>query len=91
MTTSFLLQSAENNDKDFQIAKLKAEAFDVRQKARDYQRLHTLFTELSEKHGALTSEEKENQQSCKQKLHSLTSETQSLQRELDELRAIYCD
>ena len=36
MTTRFLQQSAENNDKDFQIAKLKAEAFDVRQKARDY-------------------------------------------------------
>lgn len=28
--STFLQHSAENNDKDFQIAKLKAEAFDVR-------------------------------------------------------------
>lgn len=47
MASTFLQQSAENNDKDFQIAKLKADAFDVRQKARDYQRLHTLFSDLS--------------------------------------------
>ena len=60
MTTRFLQQSAENNDKDFQIAKLKAEAFDVRQKARDYLRVHSLFTELSEKHSTLMTAEQES-------------------------------
>ena len=75
MKTNFLLQTAENNDKDFQIARLKAEAFEVRQKARDYQRIHTLFTELSEKHSVLVSDEQENQQQYNQKLNFLIAET----------------
>lgn len=88
MTSTFLQQSAENNDKDFQIAKLKADAFDVRQKARDYQRLHTLYTELSQKHSGLISEEQEKQHESKQRLSHMTTSSQSLVREVDELRAI---
>jgi hypothetical protein len=61
MTSTFLQRAAENNDKDFQIAKLKAEAFDVRQKSRDYQRLHQLYTELSQKHAGHSNEEHEKQ------------------------------
>jgi len=46
MTSTFLQQAAENNDKDFKIAKLKATVFDYRQKTRDYQQLHAVFTQL---------------------------------------------
>lgn len=63
----------------------------MRQKARDYQRLHTLFSDLSQKHATLMNEEQENQYVCKQKLSHLTNATQSLLREFDELRAIHCD
>ena len=32
-TANFLQRSAQNNDKDFQIAKLKSDVFEIRQKA----------------------------------------------------------
>lgn len=35
-TANFLQRSAQNNDKDFQIAKLKSDVFELRQKAWDY-------------------------------------------------------
>jgi hypothetical protein len=49
MTSTFLQQGAPPTDKDTLIAHLKAKVFDCRQKERDYQNLHALFTELSNK------------------------------------------
>ena len=57
MTSTFLQKPAEANDKDYQIAKLKAAVFDCRQKERNYQQLHTVMTELHQKRSDINVEE----------------------------------
>ena len=91
MTTSFLQKTAQNNDKDFQIAKLKAQVFDLRQKARDYQRISLLYTELSQKQKTLSQDEDTKQADLRADLQHSTTTLSSLNREVDELRAIQAD
>jgi hypothetical protein len=47
---------AENEQKDLIIAQLKAEAFDLRQKDRDYKALFETFINLQHKYNLLVDE-----------------------------------
>jgi len=47
---------AENEQKDLIIAQLKAEAFEMRQKERDYRSLHEQFLNLQHKYNQLVDE-----------------------------------
>ena len=44
----------ENDQKDLLIAQLKAEAFELRQKERDYRQLHEEFVNLTHKYNLLS-------------------------------------
>ena len=42
--------SAKLNNLDYEIAKLKAEAFDLKQKAKNYEQLHEQYSILQHRH-----------------------------------------
>ena len=79
---------AQPTEKDTLIATLKATVFDCRQKDRNYQKLYEVFTELSHKKTALNTQGQANHDSSKQHLCQISTDTKSLVREVDELRAI---
>ena len=78
MTTTFLQKAAISNDQDAKIARLKAAAFDLTQKHRDYQRIHNLFTDLQCKQVQLTEHELQKQADLKAALSYLTTTQASL-------------
>jgi hypothetical protein len=49
--------SSENTQRDLVIAELKAEAFELRQKVRDYQALHERFSSLEIRHSSMVNAE----------------------------------
>ena len=63
----------------------------MRQKARDYQRLHSMYTELVQKQTTMSDQETQKQNDLKASLSHLTTNQHSLQREVDELKAINTD
>lgn len=60
--------SARQNDLDFQVAKLKAEAFDLHLRERDYEQLHSRFTALNARHATITEEEHRKQEDMRGQL-----------------------
>lgn len=79
----------ENNRKDLLIAQLKAEAFELRQKVRDYQALHERYSSLEVRFNSMVDLEGSKQAELKNQLHYTTTASQSLVREIEELKAIH--
>jgi len=55
----------ENKRKDLLIAELKAEAFELRQKVRDYQALHERFSSLEIRYNSMVDHEGSKQNELK--------------------------
>ena len=78
----------ESNSKDLEIAKLKLEAFELRQKVRDFTSLQQKFTNLQHRYNSMAEVETSKQSDLRGLLEYQTTTAQSMIREMDELRAI---
>eukprot|EP00350_Pseudokeronopsis_sp_OXSARD2_P011575 CAMPEP_0170543760 /NCGR_PEP_ID=MMETSP0211-20121228/2768_1 /TAXON_ID=311385 /ORGANISM="Pseudokeronopsis sp., Strain OXSARD2" /LENGTH=141 /DNA_ID=CAMNT_0010847221 /DNA_START=18 /DNA_END=443 /DNA_ORIENTATION=+ len=81
----------ENQQKDLIIAQLKAEAFELRQKERDYRQLHEQLMNLQHKFSLQEDEKKRNENDLQSKIEFENSNSRSLKREIDDLKVIYDD
>lgn len=82
---------AESHRKDLLIARLKADAFDLRQKMRDYDSLHEYYQSLTHKHNTMTDVQQSTQAELRSKLQYTSTSVQSLVREADALKEIHTE
>lgn len=80
--------ASESHTKDLRIAELKAEAFELRQKVRDYQALHERYSGLEMKFNSMVGFEGTRQQEMQSQLYFSTTANQTLVREVEELQGI---
>eukprot|EP00347_Sterkiella_histriomuscorum_P012525 403368242 len=82
------LVRAENDQKDLIIAQLKAEAFELRQKDRDYRQLHEQYLSVKHKYQQLVDEKKRNETELQSRIEYQFSASRSMKREAEDLRVI---
>ena len=82
-------ETAASHSKDLEIAKLKLEAFELRQKVRDFQSLHERYTSLQSHHNTMCDQETQKQSDLRGLLEYQTTTTQSMIREIEDLKAVH--
>ena len=68
---------------------MKADAFDLKLKAKDYEQIHQQYTALQHRHSTVYGDETRKQDDLRGQLSFMTTNLQSLIREVEELKSIY--
>jgi hypothetical protein len=82
---------AENEQKDLIIAKLKQEAFELRQKEREYTTLQNTCSNMEHKQNSLFEDKRRNEADMASKFEYQATSQKSMMREIDDLKLMLDD